>query len=157
MTDLLKFEEIVNSLNDRLAQIPEDITDKKLSEDKWTLKEIIGHLIDSASNNHQRFVRLQTGNLIDFPAYSAEEWVKIQRYTDMKWKDIITLWYSYNCILLKVIEHMNNDSLQNVWVKGDETLSLGHIVNGYYHHIQLHIDHFESRVKEVCGESKIYL
>jgi len=153
MLDLVRFEEIVVLLKDRLSQIPENITDRKVMDDDWTLKEIIGHLIDSAANNHQRFVRLQFGDLLDFPAYNGEEWVKVQRYADMKWKDIIILWYSYNCILLKVIEHMDNASLQNVWVKGEEKLSLGHLVNDYYQHIELHIDHFERRLKEISGEN----
>jgi len=153
MPDLVRLEGIVNFLNDRLAQIPEEITDRKLSEENWTLKEIIGHLIDSACNNHQRFVRLQFGDLLDFPAYNGEEWIKVQRYDDMKWKDIITLWYSYNCILLKVIENINHDSLQNVWVNGEDTLSLGHLVNDYYNHMEWHIKHFEERLKEVRGEN----
>ena len=57
-----EFRNIVDSFNDRLAGVHGDKTGIKLSEDKWSLKEIIGHLIDSASNNHQRFVRLQFGD-----------------------------------------------------------------------------------------------
>ena len=45
--------------------------DVKLGPDKWTLKEMVAHLIDSASNNHQRFVRLQIGHEISFPGYEA--------------------------------------------------------------------------------------
>ncbi|MHB8061466.1 MAG: hypothetical protein ACYDG2_02350 [Ruminiclostridium sp.] len=151
MVNLRKFKEIVNSLNDRLAQIPEKITDRKLSEENWTLKEIIGHLIDSSANNHQRFVRLQFGDLLDFPAYKGEEWVKVQGYAGMKWKDIITLWYSYNCILLEVIENIKQDSLQNVWVKGEDALPLEFLINDYYQHMEWHIDHFNRRLKEVSG------
>ena len=63
-----EFRSVVESFNDKLAGIPGEITGIRLSEDKWSLKEIIGHLIDSASNNHQRFVRLQFGDLVNFPA-----------------------------------------------------------------------------------------
>lgn len=149
MFDLERFKEIVKTLNNKLTQIPEEITDRKLLENNWTLKEIIGHLIDSAANNHQRFVRLQFDDLLDFPAYNGEEWVKVQKYSDMKWKDIITLWYSYNCILIEVIKHMKLDMLNNVWVKGEETLTLEYLVNDYYKHMEWHINHFETRQIEL--------
>ncbi len=153
MFDILRFKELVNSLNDLLLQTPENLTDTKLSEDSWTLKEIIGHLIDSASNNHQRFVRLQFGDLLDFPGYNGEEWIRCQRYSDMEWKDIITLWYSYNCILLEVIKNINPDSLQNVWIHDENAYSLEYLVSDYYKHMELHIEHFNRRVKEVNSKT----
>ena len=110
-----EFRNIVDSFNDRLAGVPGDITGIKLSEEKWSLKEIIGHLIDSASNNHQRFVRLQFGDLIGFPAYDAETWISAQKYNEMDWIDLITLWYSYNRILLNVIEGIDDKALDNAW------------------------------------------
>lgn len=149
MVNTARFEEIVEAFNVRLAEVPEDITGIKLSEDCWSLREIIGHLIDSASNNHQRFVRLQFDDLLDFPAYDGESWVKVQNYAAMDWKCLIALWYSYNCMLLKVIGHMNNASLDNVWVKGEEALPLLQLVNDYYRHLEWHIHHFEGRVKEI--------
>lgn len=153
MFDILRLKEMVDSLNDLLLQTSENLTDIKLSEDRWTLKEIIGHLIDSASNNHQRFVRLQFGDLLDFPAYDGEEWIRCQKYSDMKWNDIITLWYSYNCILLGVIENINPDLLQNVWIQDEDAYSLDYLVNDYYHHMELHIEHFKRRVKEVSSRT----
>ncbi len=155
MADLVKFKTIVDTFYRSLTKTPEGITGKKLSEDSWSLNEIIGHLIDSASNNHQRFVRLQFGDLLDFPAYDAEPWIQVQRYADMDWVQLITLWYSYNCMLIKVIEHMNSRSLVNVWINGEDALPLSHLVNDYYRHMEWHIEHFEKRVGEIDSVERI--
>ncbi len=149
MFDVIKFKGIIDSFNARLSQVPGEISGKRLSEDQWTLKEIIGHLIDSASNNHQRFVRLQFDDLLDFPAYNGEQWIKIQKYADIDWKALIALWYSYNCVLVEVIRHMDSSRLENVWVKGEDALTLSFLVNDYYRHMEWHINHFEGRLEEL--------
>jgi len=144
-----EFRNIVCSFNNRLAEVAENITDTRLSEDKWSLKEIIGHLIDSASNNHQRFVRLQSGDLIHFPGYDAEPWVNVQKYNSMDWKDITTLWYSYNCMLLNVIDNIDEKAAYNVWKTGETELSLDFLVNDYFRHMKWHIEQFENRLNEI--------
>ncbi len=149
MIDTEKFKEVVNSFNSKLAAVSESITDIKLSEDKWSLKEIIGHLIDSASNNHQRFVRLQFGDLVHFPAYDAEPWINAQSYSSVPWKDIIALWYSYNCVLLNIIDTMDEKAVDNAWKIDESELSLGFLVKDYYRHLKWHTDQFESRLEEI--------
>jgi len=118
MLNTKRFKGLIDSLYEDLLRTHVEITDIKLSEDKWSLKEIIGHLIDSASNNHQRFVRLQFGDLLSFPAYDAEEWIKTQKYNIMNWDVLVTLWYNYNYLLLHIIENTNEIMFGNVWVRG---------------------------------------
>ena len=84
---------------------------------KWCLKEILGHLIDSACNNHQRFIRLQSGNLIGFPVYDQNQWVDAAGYRNMKWNDIKALWISYNTILAEIIYNIDDSKLHNYWEK----------------------------------------
>ena len=114
MIDISGYKTLVDSFHDMIVNVPEEIAAIKLAEDKWSLKEIVGHLIDSASNNHQRFVRLQFDDLLDFPPYDGEKWVKIQKYHDMNWGRIVLLWHNYNCILINVIGCIENSSLSNV-------------------------------------------
>lgn len=63
---------------------------------KWSPKQIVGHLIDSAANNHQRFVRAALQDEIVFPGYAQEEWVALQRYEQAAWADLLALWVAYN-------------------------------------------------------------
>jgi len=149
-----EFRSVVESFNDKLAGIPGEITGIKLSEDKWSLKEIIGHLIDSASNNHQRFVRLQFGDLVNFPPYEAESWVRVQKYSEMDWKELIALWYNYNRILLNVIGCLDDKAADNVWKAGERESTLGFLVKDYYRHLKWHIDQFGNRLSEINGSKQ---
>ena len=63
---------------------------------KWSPKQIIGHLIDSASNNHQRFVRAAMQDDLVFPGYAQEEWVELQAYGETPWTELLTFWMAFN-------------------------------------------------------------
>jgi hypothetical protein len=62
------------------------------SPDKWSVKEVFGHLIDSAGNNLQRIVRLSLQPALDLPGYDGEAWVAMQHYADRPWSEVVTLW-----------------------------------------------------------------
>ena len=146
MIEIKFFKEKVDLFYKELLAIDAQKASIKLSEDKWSLCEIIGHLIDSASNNHQRFVRLQFDDLLDFPVYEAELWVSTQKYNSMNWEMLITLWHSYNYLILHIVESIEKTQLKNVWVRGDEALTLEFLITDYYRHMDLHIEHFKNRV-----------
>src|SRR5687767_8382348 len=63
---------------------------------KWSAKQTIGHLIDSAANNHQRFVRAQQTPALQLPGYEQDHWVTCQRYDDRPWDELVSLWHGYN-------------------------------------------------------------
>src|SRR5579872_1515889 len=63
---------------------------------KWSCKQVLGHLIDSAANNHQRFVRAQEQARLVFPAYNQNHWVTSQHYDERVWSELVNLWATYN-------------------------------------------------------------
>src|SRR5580765_3379422 len=71
---------------------------------KWSPREIVGHLIDSASNNHQRFVRAQLQHDLVFPGYAQDGWVAAQRYQDADWPELVALWSAFNRHMAWVME-----------------------------------------------------
>jgi DinB superfamily len=87
----------------RLAAIDAGRTSRHPAPDKWSPREIIGHLIDSASNNHQRFVRAMFQDDLVFQGYAQDDWVAAQKYQDAPWTDLITLWASFNRHLARVM------------------------------------------------------
>ncbi len=145
----MNYKEIVESFYNKLISVESDITGVKLAEDKWSLKEIVGHLIDSASNNHQRFVRLQISDLLDFPTYQGELWVDIQKHNSMNWGMLISLWYNYNLLLLNIINEIDSSKLENVWIKDEAAIPLSELITHYFRHLELHIEHFNTRLVEV--------
>ena len=88
----------------RLRALSEERSSRPRAPGKWSPKEVIGHLIDSASNNHQRFVRAAFQEDLVFPGYEQDEWVRNQRYRECPWADLVELWRLYNLQLARVME-----------------------------------------------------
>ena len=94
----------IEAARPRLLSISDDEASARIRPDHWSNKEILGHLIDSASNNHQRFVRAQQTNPLTFPRYEQNHWVSAQGYASASWPALIELWYYYNLHLAHVME-----------------------------------------------------
>src|SRR5678816_1955399 len=77
-----RLKNILATVPERLISIPNEDAGIKPSANKWSRKEIMGHLIDSASNNHQRFVRLQIEDHVKLPKYRQNEWVTVQHWQE---------------------------------------------------------------------------
>jgi hypothetical protein len=131
----------VLKIADRLRQIEDSEASVRPAPGKWSRKEILGHLIDSAANNHQRFVRLQLTSRLDLPGYDGDEWVRLQRYQERSWSDIIDLWRMYNLQLAGVIRLVDPKALRNVWHMPDgNDLDLEFIIRDYVVHMRHHLD-----------------
>ena len=78
-----------------LSTIPESSSERRPAADKWSAKEIVGHLVDSASNNHQRFVRARWADDLVFPTYDQDAWVSAQQYQHAPWGELVTLWRTF--------------------------------------------------------------
>jgi hypothetical protein len=86
----------VDDATRRLSPLTEQVVARRPAPGKWSPKEILGHLVDSAANNHARFVLAQGRGDLDFPGYEQERWVSSQRYQDEPWDDVLALWIAYN-------------------------------------------------------------
>lgn len=146
------FRSTVVNATERLRTISAEQSARKSSPDKWSIKEVLGHLIDSAANNHQRFVRAQFTDDLVFPGYEQEKWVNAQKYNDEPWSDMIQLWISYNLHLLHVIGAIPEATLTRARIrhnldqialhpvdKNDPT-TLDYFVRDYLIHMKHHLD-----------------
>jgi hypothetical protein len=126
---------------DKLREIDDAKASKRPAPGKWSNKEILGHLIDSAANNHQRFVRLQLGASIDLPGYDGDEWVRLQAYQDRPWQEIIDLWRMYNTQLAFLIRAVDTAALKHVWHMPDgKDADLEFIMRDYVVHLRHHLE-----------------
>jgi DinB family protein len=138
--------ESVLAVTEKLRKISEDRASVRPAPGKWSPKEILGHLIDSAANNHQRFVRLQLTNTIDLPGYQQDDWVRLAHYQDQRWSEIIDLWTAYNRHLAVVVRHLDSQSLKNIWkTPGGKELDLEFIAMDYVAHMRHHLEQILSR------------
>jgi hypothetical protein len=147
-----KLIETLDIFQAEFTYIDENVSNIKLSEDKWTLKEIIGHLIDSASNNHQRFIRLQLTDSLEFPDYKNTDWLKIHNYSNFKYTDLFNLFVFYNKLLAHIILGIAKNNLQNKWNivwNGSPDITLEALINHYIEHLKGHLQHCRERLAEV--------
>jgi hypothetical protein len=151
MFDLEEMAKTVTEFHLELGKAPVSVTDVKPSDQAWSLREIVGHLIDSAANNHHRFVRLQHGDLDGFPAYDNEAWIATQHYNAYGWEPLVALWHLYNQLLLHVIRTMDEACLENRWSVDGKSATLGFLVNDYFRHMRDHLEQFRQRLEQVAG------
>jgi hypothetical protein len=110
------------------------------SDGKWSRKETLGHLIDSAVNNHQRFVRAQFADPFVWPGYEQDAWVSVHRYRDRPWRELVDLWASLNGHLAHVIEHVPAGCLSTECRIGSENpATLEWVIRDYLRHMRHHI------------------
>ena len=159
MDDVLEdFVRTVERASARLLSLTEAESRVPLAGDKWSAKETLGHLIDSASNNHQRFVRAQLGEALVFPGYAQDEWVRAQAYDEAAWAHLVNLWKFYNLHLAHVCRHApererlrerREHNLHEIgWaeVSREEPATLEHLMRDYVGHLKHHL-------RQILGET----
>lgn len=142
---------VVENTASRLATISEETSQRVRVDGEWSAKLVLGHLIDSAVNNHQRFVRAQFSDDLVFEGYDQEEWIRVQRYDEAAWTDLIDLWRVFNLHLAHVIEHIPDEALTRqraphsldriAWrtVPADQPTTLHYLVKDYMAHMREHL------------------
>lgn len=129
-----------------LRTIDDRIAASKPKPDVWSVKEILGHLIDSAANNHQRFVRAQQTTELVFPEYQQDAWVRSQDYQARPWLQLIDLWVLYNHHLAHVIRRMPASAAEvPCRIGAADAVSLSFLVEDYLVHLRHHLKQIETR------------
>jgi hypothetical protein len=150
---------IVTDESAKLLAVPADRTTIAPQAGKWSAKQIIGHLIDSASNNHQRFVRAQFMDDLVFLGYEQEAWVALQGYADAEWVSLVTLWRELNLHIARIMErtprevaeklrkkhNLNQIALEKV--STEDSVTLAFFMNDYVGHLQNHLKQVWSAVE----------
>ena len=135
-----KFAKLLRTAGRELSRISESSASAPLLSGGWSSKQVLGHLIDSASNNHQRFVRALLADELSFPKYEQESWVHVQSYQDERWSDLVALWTFYNRHLLHLIRRMPEESLAKQCRIGDNApMTLGELAADYLVHLEHHL------------------
>jgi hypothetical protein len=130
---------LIGIIPDLLKNIPDSEFSSKPAADKWSKKEMLGHLIDSATNNHHRFVRLQFENepLI---SYDQNKWNEYSRYNELDKNHLIKFWTLYNTHLIELIKRIPESKYnRKVRVKEENFMTLELLVEDYVRHMEHHL------------------
>lgn len=130
----------VESAEPRLRQITAAESSKPVLPGGWSPKKVVGHLIDSASNNHQRFVRAAQQQSLDFPAYDQEGNVRVQAPQEADWSLLVSLWAAYNRYLAHIIARLPASKLETIChIGSNEPKPLSFIATDYLTHMVHHL------------------
>ena len=136
-----ELEQVLVASRSDLAAITDHDASLPHTTAKWSRKQIIGHLIDSASNNHQRFVRGVETHGGRYPGYDQEFCVRLQRPNDVPWPVLVDLWASYNVYLAHVIASLPPESGGYSMKIGDNPeVDLLWIAVDYVEHLKHHLN-----------------
>lgn len=133
-----KWENVFLSLKDEQITVPKN-------DQNRSIKQIVGHMIDSASNNTHRVIHLQYGEQpLNFPNYATygnnDRWIAIQNYQEEAWKNLVQLWKYTHLHFLHVVKNIDPKHLQNKWLSDKDCLvSLEEMVIDFPRHFQLHL------------------
>jgi hypothetical protein len=137
---ITRFELILKNAPKRLVDISEEEANHKPDASRWSKKEILGHLIDSAANNHQRFIRAQFVPVLEIPSYEQEAWVKANAYVTEPWTELMDLWQLLNRHLLHVVRAIPEAALQNrISIGGRPAETLRAVIVDYLRHTDHHL------------------
>jgi len=137
---LTEFTAVLQASPKRLVGIADAEAEQKPASGGWSKKEILGHLIDSASNNHQRFVRAQFAPRVDLPGYEQERWVATQAYATESWADLVNLWLLYNRHLLHILRNLPEGAPSHeISIGGKPPVTLQAVAEDYLVHLKNHL------------------
>ena len=132
--------ELTEAVSQQLAKIGDEEASVRPAPDEWSKKEIVGHLIDSATNNHHRFVRAQLDDELVCPGYEQEEWVRVQAHNEVPWEQLIRLGRVYHLHLAHLVSKIPSEKLETACRIGPfEPVTLRVLVEDYLVHMRLHL------------------
>ncbi|MDT7540518.1 MAG: hypothetical protein QOE33_422 [Acidobacteriota bacterium] len=149
---LADFRRTVETYAPRLLEMDDaQAAHRRDGGESWSAKEIVGHLIDSAANNHRRFVLAQLKDDLVFDGYAQEDWVRVQKYDAAPWSQLVELWRAYNLHLAHVMSSAPDETLHRertahsldriAWqlVDAEQTTTLAYLMRDYVGHLKHHL------------------
>jgi len=140
MTDTARrFRAGLDEVRGALESVPESLANVPSRAGGWTRKQIVGHLLDSAANNRQRFVRASTGGSYSGPGYAQDAWVSAHGYAEQTWATLLAWWKAEHEILMAVVDRIAKDRLETQCVVGEDApVTLRYLIEDYVEHQRWH-------------------
>jgi len=154
MPVLTSLRDLLQRVPDRLKKLSKDTVESKSTPSSWSPKEELGHLLDSAANNHQRTVRAQLEDNPAMPGYEQNRWVAIHAYQRRDWGELIELWQALNRQLLAAAEAVPDSAWsRTLTVAGSEPVTLQFVFEDYVVHMLHHLQHIGIEVDDITSNA----
>lgn len=128
----------VDALKAEMQKLNPEVASRKPAPDKWSKKEILGHLVDSAYNNIQRVVRSKFNKAHAFPPWDQEEWMSVQQYSQAEWQEVIDMFVLNNRQFCRAIDNLPPEAFKAECNMGDGPVTLEFVLTDYLRHMKHH-------------------
>lgn len=143
---------LIHEYEPRLKNLSEEIITNRRNSQKRSIKQIVGHMVDSASNNIHRIVHLQyQPSPLIYPDYANlgnnDRWIAIQNYQEENWENLVQLWKYSNLHIIHVINNVNQEKLDNPWITAlNQKVTLKEMIVDYLSHFKLHLGEIDELI-----------
>jgi hypothetical protein len=150
----LELSTLVTEWEPRLLNLPKETIELRRNRQNRNIKQIVGHMVDSASNNTHRLIHFQyQPDPMIFPDYghlgNNDRWIAIQHYEKENWHDLVKLWRYTNLHIIHVIEFMDETKLNHEWITAVDTkVTMEEMVLDYLSHFRLHLRELEELINQ---------
>ena len=152
MQGLTLLQALLDQVPARLEEVSSGRRETKPAPSQWSPGEELGHLLDSAANNHQRIVRAQLEDKPAMPGYDGDRWVELHRYQQRDWTELIGLWKALNHQLLAAAKAVPDSAWSRI--ADSEPLTLKFVFEDYLEHMMHHLQHIGIQVEELRAAPK---
>ena len=143
-----RLQEHINTVPSEFLKYSEVELRRKPAPNKWSKKELLGHLIDSATNNHLRFIKIQFMPEPFFvEGYYQDDWVKIQKYNDIETQHLVNFWKIYNEHILYIMENTPEEKL-NLKITAEQPFEEADTL---FFLMKDYVDHMDHHMKQIFG------
>ncbi len=143
---------LISEWEHKLLNLEADVIENKRNNQNRSIKQILGHMTDSASNNHQRIVRLQyKDGVLKFPDYTQrnDDWIAIQNFQDEDWEILVQHWKYFNLHLTHVFQNVDRKKMDYYWIDSQDTkITLSEMIESYLVHFKLHLGEIQDLIEQ---------
>jgi hypothetical protein len=154
MSSIALLRDLLQQVPNRLEKLSSSTVEHKPTPSAWSPKEELGHLLDSAANNHQRIVRAQLQDNPAMPGYEQNRWVAAHAYQNRDWKELIETWRAFNRQLLAAADAVPDSAWsRTLTVAESKPLTLQFVFDDYVAHMLHHLRHIGIETNDIASNA----
>ena len=143
-----RLQENIKKVSSEFLKYPEGELRRKPAPDKWSKKELLGHLVDSAANNHHRFIKAQfLPSPMFVEGYAQNDWVRIQNYNEKDTQQLVELWKVYNEHIIFIMQNTPDQNL-DIKLKPEDAFENAYTL---FFLMKDYVDHMDHHLKQIFG------
>ena len=149
---------LISAWEVKLAALPEQTITKRKNSQNRSIRQIVGHMVDSANNNTHRVIHMHyQKSPVGYPDYANlgnnDRWIAIQNYQEEDWKELVQLWASANRHMVHLIRQVDESKLNQMWTSAlKERVTLGEMITDYPRHFKLHLNEISALINQLTIE-----